>query len=203
MLKDYPPIALTIPHLKQTIGDHVAAAKMAIECGFDGVEIHGGNGYLVDQFINSNVNRRTDEYGGSSEKRGAFAIELVKAVGEAVGEGKVSLKLSPWGVYNDMGDESRFETYSALLRDLKKEVPGVSYVAFVEPRMEELGGFEESWGKGVEIGLKWARELLGETPVMSAGGWDGENIWGVVESGRVDMCAFGRWFIANPDMPER
>ena len=206
MLKDYPPLELTPSHLQQTISDHVAAAKMAMDCGFDGVEIHGGNGYLVDQFLNSNVNKRTDAYGGSAVKRGRLAVELVREVEEVVGEGNVSLKLSPWGLYNDMGDEERFETWSALLRNLKKEVPAVSYVAFVEPRMEELTdneAFENSWGKGRSIDMKWAREILGDTPVMSAGGWDGENIWGVVESGRVDMCAFGRWFIANPDMPDR
>jgi 2,4-dienoyl-CoA reductase-like NADH-dependent reductase (Old Yellow Enzyme family) len=206
MLKDYPPIELTIPHIQKTIADHVAAAKMAMECGFDGVEIHGGNGYLVDQFLNSNVNTRTDDYGGSPEKRGKFAVELVKAVGDAIGEGNVSLKLSPFGLYNDMGDEARFETWSALLKNLKKEVPEVSYVAFVEPRMEEMTdneAFEKSWGKDRKVELSWAREILGSTPVMSAGGWDGENVWGVVECGRVDMCAFGRWFIANPDMPDR
>ena len=133
-------------------------------------------------------------------------MELVKAVGEAIGDRNVSLKLSPFGLHNDMADEARFETWSALLRKLKKEVPVVSYVAFVEPRMEELSGneeFEKSWGKERDVNLGWATEILRDTPVMSAGGWDGENIWGVVEGGRADMCAFGRWFIANPDMPDR
>jgi 2,4-dienoyl-CoA reductase-like NADH-dependent reductase (Old Yellow Enzyme family) len=160
---------------------------------------------MVDQFLNSNVNKRTDAYGGSSEKRCKFAVELVKAVGDAIGEENVSFKVSPFGIYNDMGDESRFETWSALLKLLKKEVPRVSYVAFVEPRTAEVTteSFEKSWGKGRKIDLDWARESLGATPLMSAGGWDADNVWGVVEEGRVDMCAFGRWFIANPDIVER
>lgn len=206
MLKDYPPIELSPSHIERTLEDHVKAAKMAMEAGFNGVEIHGGNGYLVDQFLNSNVNRREDEWGGTPEKRGRFAIELVKRVGEAIGVENVSLKISPFGLYNDMNDDSRFETYTALLKGLKKEAPTLSYVAFVEPRMEELTNntvFEKSWGKGRPVDFIWAKEILGSTPVMSAGGWDGDNIWGVVEKGIVDLCAFGRWFIANPDMPER
>ena len=103
-------------------------------------------------------------------------MELIKRIGLVVGQENVSLKLSPWGLYNDMGDEERFETWSALLRNLKKEAPRVSYVTFVEPRMEELidnEAFQDSWGKGRPIDLNWARNLLGETPIMSAGGWGG------------------------------
>jgi 2,4-dienoyl-CoA reductase-like NADH-dependent reductase (Old Yellow Enzyme family) len=204
MYKDFPPIELTPSHIAQTIADYVSAAKMAIESGFDGIEIHGGNGYLVDQFLNSNVNIRTDSYGGDAAGRCRFLLELVEGIGGAIGEEKVAVRLTPWGVYNDMFDENRWETWSFLCLELGKRFPRLSYVHFVEVRQEELPLFEQSWGIDRPTDLKWAKEALGSLiPVISAGIWDEESIWGAVETGRVDGCVFARWFVSNPDLVER
>lgn len=189
-LKDYPPIELSVSHVKRTITDYVAAAKMAMEAGFDGVEIHGGNGYLVEQFLSSNANVRTDDYGGSSSRRCKFALDLVAAVGDAIGIQKVAVSLSPFGVYGDMHDEQRWEAWSFLCRELRRLSKGrLSYVSFIEARKDELaamGEFEKSWGTGREVGLGWARECLGpHIKVLSAGVWDGESVWEGVEKGVV------------------
>ena len=101
-LNDKPevPRALTVPEIKQYVKDYAQAARNAIEAGFDGVEIHGANGFLIDQFLQDVVNERTDEYGGSIEGRSRFGLEVVKAVVEAVGEDRTGIRLSPWGVFN-------------------------------------------------------------------------------------------------------
>jgi 2,4-dienoyl-CoA reductase-like NADH-dependent reductase (Old Yellow Enzyme family) len=203
MYKDFPPEALSEDGIKRTISDHVAAAKMAIRAGFDGVELHGGNGYLLEQFLSSNVNKRMDKYGGSSEKRCAFVLELLEEVGKVIGLENVSLRLSPWGVYNDMSDEARWDTWSFLCKEIKRRFGGISYVSFVEPRMEEREQFIESWGKERDISLKGFKEILEGIPVISAGGWNAETCWGAVEEGRIDACAFARWFVSNPDLVER
>jgi 2,4-dienoyl-CoA reductase-like NADH-dependent reductase (Old Yellow Enzyme family) len=193
---------MTEVHLKRTVRDFVTAAKNAIEAEFDGVEIHAGNGYLLEQFLGSGVNKRTDAYGGSAEKRCRFVVEVVEAVGKAIGIENVAVRLSPWGVYNDIDDDDRFETWGTLCR-LLGEVGRISYVHFVEAREEERGQWERSWGIGRELGFGWARVGLGSIPVLSAGVWDGESVWGAIEKGRVDACVFARWFVSNPDLVER
>jgi 2,4-dienoyl-CoA reductase-like NADH-dependent reductase (Old Yellow Enzyme family) len=206
-LKDYPPIALSPQHIKQTIADYVSAAKMAIAAGFDGIEIHGGNGYLVEQFLSSNINVRDDEWGGSPESRCKFALELVKEIGEAIGIHKVAMRLSPFGTYGDVHDEQRWETWSCLCKSLRELSKGrLSYVSFVEARKEDVVGerFERSWGQGREVNLGWARDCLGlHIKVFSAGGWDSESVWEGVEKGEVAGFVFARWFVSNPDLVER
>jgi 2,4-dienoyl-CoA reductase-like NADH-dependent reductase (Old Yellow Enzyme family) len=206
-LKDYPPIELSLDHLQATIADYVRAAEMAMEAGFDGVEIHGGNGYLVEQFLSSNVNVRIDDYGGSPEKRCKFAIDLVAAVGAAIGIHRVAIRLSPFGIYGDMHDSQRYETWSCLCKRLREVSSGkLSYVSFIEARNEDIEGkdFEQSWGAGRKVGLGWARECLGpHVKVFSAGGWDGESVWGGLEKGEVAGFVFARWFVSNPDLVER
>jgi 2,4-dienoyl-CoA reductase-like NADH-dependent reductase (Old Yellow Enzyme family) len=126
-LKDFPPIELTEEHLKKTVQDFVTAARNAIQAGFDGIEIHAGNGYLLEQFLGSGVNRRTDAYGGSAEKRSRLVVEVVEEVGKAIGIENVAVRLSPWGVYNDIDDGDRFETWSTLCR-LLGNLGEMSYV---------------------------------------------------------------------------
>lgn len=131
---DFPPVEMSVEHIKKTIADFVRTAKWAVEeCGFDGVEVHGGNGYLVEQFLASNVNKRTDPYGGSCEKRCAFALELMDDLSKAVGEANVAIRLSPFGVFNQIRAEQRLETWQTLCRRLKEAHPGLSYVSFIEP----------------------------------------------------------------------
>lgn len=130
---DNPPIELTIDHIKKTIQDYVRTAKWAIECGFDGVEVHGGNGYLPEQFLASNVNKRIDAYGGSPEKRCAFTLELMQELSKAIGEENLAIRLSPFGLFNQIRCEQRMETWTTLCRKLKEAHPNLSYVSFIEP----------------------------------------------------------------------
>lgn len=131
-LADHPPSAMTAAKITQTIGDYVAAARTAVTtCGFDGVEVHGGNGYLPDQFLSSNINRRTDEYGGTPEKRCRFVLELMGALAGAVGQERVAIRLSPFGLFNQARGEQRLETWGHLCRELRSMLPAMSYVSFI------------------------------------------------------------------------
>jgi 2,4-dienoyl-CoA reductase-like NADH-dependent reductase (Old Yellow Enzyme family) len=163
-LSDHPPIELTADHIKQTIRDYCAAAKTAVEIGFDGVEVHGGNGYLPEQFLSSNINKRTDEYGGTPEKRCKFVLDLMDELAKTVGEYNLAIRLSPFGLYNQTRSEQRVETWSHLCRELKKSHPKLSYVSFIEPRYEQIFSeaekqkFLDSWGLP-EVDLSLFREI--------------------------------------------
>jgi 2,4-dienoyl-CoA reductase-like NADH-dependent reductase (Old Yellow Enzyme family) len=141
--KDFPPTELSVEGIKRTIGDYVAEAKAAIfKCGFDGVEVHGGNGYLPEQFLSSNINTRNDDYGGSPQKRCRFVLELMQALKGAIGEDKLAIRLSPFGLYNETRGLERMETWGHLCRELKKAM-NLSYVHFIEPRYEQVFSTEE------------------------------------------------------------
>lgn len=132
-LAAHPPIELTIPHIKQTIQDYCKAAETAMKIGFDGVELHGGNGYLPEQFLSSNINKRTDEYGGTPEKRCRFVLELMDELANTIGEENLSIRLSPFGLFNQTRGEQRLETWTYLCEQLKQTHPTLSYVSFIEP----------------------------------------------------------------------
>ncbi|KAM0475139.1 hypothetical protein ACHAPX_007273 [Trichoderma viride] len=205
---DQLPLELTVDHIKKTIKDYCAAAKTAMEIGFDGVELHGGNGYLPEQFLSSNINKRTDEYGGTPEKRCKFVLDLMAELAAAIGEDNLAIRLSPFGLFNQARSEQRLETWGHLCRELKKSHPGLSYVSFIEPRYEQIFSeaekqkFLDSWGLA-KVDLSLFRDIWGETPFFSAGGFDHVNSWGIIESGRYDALIYGRYFISNPDLVER
>lgn len=207
-IADHPPIELTHEHIKKTIQDFCDAAKTAMEVGFDGVEIHCGNGYLPEQFLSSNANKRTDEYGGSPKKRCTFVLELMEEVAKVIGQENSAIRLTPFGLFNQARGEQRVETWSHLCRELKKRLPDLSYVSFIEPRYEQIFSeaekqkFLDSWGLP-DVDLSAFREIFGDTPFFSAGGFDDKNSWGVLESGKYDALLYGRYFISNPDLPER
>jgi 2,4-dienoyl-CoA reductase-like NADH-dependent reductase (Old Yellow Enzyme family) len=141
--RDFPLTELSHEGIQRQIADYVAAAKTAVEeCGFDGIEIHGGNGYLPEQFLSSNINKRTDDYGGSPEKRCKFVLELMSALAEAVGENRLAIRLSPFGLYNQARGIQRLETWGHLCRELKQRHK-LSYVHFIEPRYEQVHGLQE------------------------------------------------------------
>lgn len=143
LYKDYPPSGLDVAGIKRVIGEYVTEAKAAVEeCSFDGIEVHGGNGYLPEQFLSSNINKRTDDYGGSPEKRCKFVLELMGALRDAIGENKVALRLSPFGLYNEARGEQRLETWGHLCKELKKMMQ-LSYIHFIEPRFEQVFSVEE------------------------------------------------------------
>ncbi|KAJ0422957.1 hypothetical protein BJY00DRAFT_322126 [Aspergillus carlsbadensis] len=204
----HPPIELTVEHIHRTIEDYCNAAKAAIEAGFDGVELHSGNGYLPEQFLSSNINKRTDEYGGSPEKRCRFVLELMDKLVKTVGEENLAIRLSPFGLFNQARGEQRVETWTHLCKELKRAHPSLSYVSFIEPRYEQIftttekDSFLASWGLS-NIDLTSFRQIFGSTPFFSAGGWDDKNSWGVLESGRYDALLYGRFFTSNPDLVER
>ncbi|PSN68231.1 FMN-linked oxidoreductase [Corynespora cassiicola Philippines] len=207
--RDYPPVELSVDHIEKTIDDYCRTAKWAMEeCGFDGVEIHGGNGYLVEQFLASNINKRTDEYGGSPEKRCKFALDLVDALSKAIGEENLAIRLTPFGLFNQQRSAERLETWGHLSRKLKETHPRLSYVSFIEPRYEQIFSesekqqFLDSWGLS-KVDLSTFREIFGDTPFFSAGGFDDKNSWDALESGRYDGLLYGRYFISNPDLPRR
>ena len=124
---------MTVEHIQQTIGDYCRAAQLAMQIGFDGVEIHAGNGYLPEQFLSSNINKRQDAYGGSPERRCQFVFELMAEVAKVIGEHNLSIRLSPFGLFNQARGEQRLETWSHLCEGLKRDLPLLSYVSFIEP----------------------------------------------------------------------
>lgn len=209
-LRDHPPVAMTVPQIQQTIADYCRAARAAVEeCGFDGVELHAGNGYLPEQFLSSNVNTRTDAYGGSPEKRCTFVLELMGALAGAVGGAhRLAIRLSPFGMYNQARGTQRLETWGHLSRELKQALPDLSYVSFIEPRYEQIfspaekQAFLAAWGLP-EVDLAPFRRAWTGTPFFSSGGFTDANCWGVFEENGYDALLFGRYFISNPDLVDR
>lgn len=207
-IAEHPPVELTDEHINKTIGDYCDVAKAAMDVGFDGVELHGANGYLPEQFLSSNSNHRTDKYGGSPEKRCTFVLELMEALATSIGQDNLAIRLSPFGLFNQARSEQRVETWTHLCRELKQRLPQLSYVSFIEPRYEQIFSeaekqkFLESWNLP-NVDLSSFRAIFGDTPFFSAGGFDDTNSWGVIESGKCDALLYGRYFISNPDLPER
>jgi len=188
-LKDMPvPRAMSIDEIRTTIDDFAHAAKRAIEAGADGVEIHGANGYLVQQFLSANANLRDDEYGGSIEGRARFAIETAAAVADAIGADRTGIRLSPGSTFNaiDEGDE-----YEALYRYLVAELAklDLAYVHVVHHGNEPLVQ---------DIRRLWPNALLVNRPGQAL-----EKIAADVEAGLADVMTIGRWALANPDFIER
>lgn len=131
---DFPPEEMSIAQIKSTIEDHCRAARRAMDIGFDGVELHAGNGYICEQFLSSNINKRTDRYGGTPQKRCTFVLEMMDALADAVGGAEnLAIRLSPFGLFNQARGEERVETWSHLCTELKRKLPRLSYVSFIEP----------------------------------------------------------------------
>lgn len=184
------PSALTTEEVKATIGEFVTAAKNAIEAGFDGVELHGANGYLIEQFIRPSSNQRTDEYGDHTK----FVLEVTSAVAAAIGKEKTGIRLSPYGVFNDMPyDASLDNLYERIFEGLNEI--GILYLHLVD---HSSGGAPE-----VPFSIKaTAREKFRQILILS-GGYDKEKADADLDSGKADLIAFGKPFISNPDLVER
>ena len=161
---------------------------------------------MPEQFLSSNINTRSDAYGGSPENRTKFVLDLLSALASTIGSHNVGIRLSPFGLCHQTRSTQRIETWSHLCRGIAKL--SLSYVHFIEPRWEQLHSLQDKAaflsGAGLgDITLAPFRALLGSTPVISAGGWNSDNCWDVVEDGEVDALAFGRLFLANPDFVDR
>lgn len=194
-VQDYPtPRAMSLDEVKQAVQEYVKASENAIEAGFDGVELHGANGYLIEQFIAPNTNQRTDEYGGSVENRSRFALEVAEAAGRAIGFDKLGIRLSPYGVFNDIKPYPEAdETYRHLAEKLNEL--GLVYLHLVD---------HSSMGAPIvpEQLVNDIRERFTKTLILS-GGYDVERAEAVLESGKADLVAFGRPVLTTPDFVER
>ena len=187
------PEVMTVDDIRTTIDEYAQAARNAIAAGFDGVELHGANGYLLEQFIRPNTNQRDDDYGGSIENRARFVLEVVEATTDAIGHHKVGIRLSPYGVFNDMPlYDDMEEDYTYLAQELDSQ--DVVYVHLVDH--SSMGAPE------VPASIKeiYRDEYCG-TLILS-GGYDAQRAEKDLP-GKADLIAVGRPFLANPDLPGR
>jgi N-ethylmaleimide reductase len=193
------PRALETEEIAEIVESFRQGAKNAKLAGFDGVELHGANGYLVEQFLQSRTNRRNDRYGGSIENRYRFLSETVDALISVWGSDRVAVRLSPYGVANESGDDNPVPLYRHVLGQLDRL--RLAYLHFIEPRSSGAGRADVNH-QNVPSALElfksdWSGVLIG------AGGFDGASAEAAVASGKADAIAFGRAFIANPDLPMR
>lgn len=162
---------------------------------------------VPDQFLHSNINIRTDAYGGTPEKRCKFVLDLISALASAVGASQIGVRLEPCGLYNHTRGTERVETWTYLCRELKK-AHQLSYVHFIEPRFDRIDsekekkGFYANWSLP-KVSNEVFRKAMGDTPCISAGGWDDQNCVNAVEEGQYDALAFAKWFASTPDLPAR
>lgn len=188
------PKEMNKEEIAMTLKEYVTASKNALEAGFDGVELHAANGYLLEQFLNPGTNKRQDEYGGSIENRCKFVLEVTAAVADAIGKDKVGIRVSPYGAFGDMpGYDEVDETYSYLTKELNKL--GIVYVHIVDH--SSMGTPEVPLEIKQEIRKQFSRTLI------LSGGYDKQRAEEDLEKGLGDLVAFGRPFIANPDLVSR
>ncbi|KAH8802425.1 hypothetical protein F5884DRAFT_802025 [Xylogone sp. PMI_703] len=192
------PTALTEEEIENYIDLYAQAAKNAIKAGFDAVEIHGANGYLVDQFISDNANKRTDKWGGSVENRCRFPLEIIKAVSDAIGSDRTALRLSPYSPFQEMRMEDPRPTFSYLVRELKKL--NIAFLHIVLPRVSGNADVESTDSIDYLIDI-WGNQ----SPLLIAGGFTAELAKQYVEQHANNniVVVFGRYYIANPDLPFR
>ncbi|MDB5485242.1 MAG: alkene reductase [Tardiphaga sp.] len=193
------PRALETDEIAGIIESYRDGARNALEAGFDGVELHGANGYLLEQFLQSRSNRRTDRYGGSIENRSRLLLETTRAIIEVWGADRVGVRLSPYGVANDSGEADPMPLYMHVIGELA--ALKVAYVHFVEPRSSGAGRAEVDH-KDVPSACELFRPHW-QGVLITAGGFDAASANAALAGGHADIIAFGRAFIANPDLPER
>ncbi|XP_022737325.1 12-oxophytodienoate reductase 2-like [Durio zibethinus] len=190
-----PPRRLRTDEIPQVVDDFRLAARNAMEVGFDGVEIHGAHGYLIDQFMKDQVNDRTNQYGGSLENRCRFALEVVEAVANEIGADKVAIRLSALADYMESRDSNPNALGLYMAKSLNKY--GILYCHTVEPRMRTLGEKFECH----DSLLPMRKGFNGSFIV--AGGYEREDGNQAVTENHTDLVAYGRLFLANPDLPRR
>jgi N-ethylmaleimide reductase len=193
------PRALQTSEIPGIVEAFRQAARNAKAAGFDGVEVHGANGYLIEQFLQSRSNLRTDQYGGSIENRGRLLMEVVQAVIEVWGADRVGVRLSPYGVANDSGEPDPMPLYTHAIQSLNPL--GLAYLHFIEPRSSGAGRAEVNW-QNVPSAMVLFRPIW-KGVLISAGGFTGEAAEAAIAAGHADAIAFGRIFISNPDLPRR
>jgi len=193
------PQALDLAGIEAIIADYRKAARNALLAGMDGVEIHAGNGYLLDQFINSASNQRNDRYGGSIENRARLLLDVVQAVTEEVGAERVAVRLTPMGRFMGMGDDTPEQTFGYIVAKLNDW--NLAYLHLVEPMMVGTVLDQDTDPRWDAI-IQQLRSAFNGV-LMLAGGYTGDTAEQAIAEGRADLIAFGRPFIANPDLPAR
>lgn len=193
MVEASPPRAMSLAEVRTTIEDYGRAAALARQAGFDGVEIHAANGYLPEQFLSTNTNHRTDAYGGALANRARFLLETVEAAAESFPLSRIGVRLSPLGPVNEIADDDPAATYAYAARRLSEL--GLGYVHLADtgalrgaPRLTDILGFMRPAFPG---------------PLLVNGGLSADAASDLIDRGLADLAAFGRAFLANPDLPER
>lgn len=191
------PRALETEEIPAIVEQYREAAKNALEAGFDGVEIHAANGYLIDQFLHDGSNKRTDRYGGSIENRARFLMEVVGAVTSIWDKNKVGIRLSPSSTFGTMFDSNKEALFNYVVSELNRF--NLAYLHIVEPRIQGNVTVEDD-GNG--LGARHFRPIYRGT-IITAGAYTRETGEAALERGDADLVAYGRLFIANPDLPKR
>jgi N-ethylmaleimide reductase len=187
------PREMTIQDIQQVIFDFKQAASNAIEAGFDGVEIHGAHGYLIDQFLKSETNHRLDAYGGNSENRMRFALEITEAIVSAIGKEKTGIRLSPFTSANDLKNNDIIDTFFKLVEKLNQM--GIAYLHLSEPEWEET--------EKIDTAFRIKLRNTFRNTIIVTGSKTPEIGKEILKNEYADLIGFGRKFISNPDYPER
>jgi len=187
------PREMTKEDITQAVEEFRQGAANAIAAGFDGVEIHAANGYLIDEFLRSNSNKRTDEYGGSKENRVRFLVEVTKAVIAEVGAERTGVRLSPFITFKDMGDPEILETIMIAAKELQKL--GVTYIHLCEADWDDAPEVPESFRQELRNAFK--------NTIIVTGNYTPDRAEEVLTNDYADLVGFGRKFLTNPDYPQR
>jgi len=194
MLEHSTPEGMDFEEIESTKAEYVRAARNAVVAGFDGIELHGANGYLLEQFLSPHSNQRTDHYGGTLENRARFVLEVATEISDAIGPDKTAIRLSPYGVFNEMPHYNEIDaTYAHLARELDKI--GIAYIHLVD---HSSGGAPE-----VPLSIKKTIRDGFKNTLILTGGYTMSDAERDVNSGLADLVGFGKPFISNPDLVDR
>jgi N-ethylmaleimide reductase len=193
MVPTDPPRALETAEIARVVDDYRRGAALAMQAGFDGVEIHGGNGYLIDQFLRATTNLRTDRYGGSTDNRIRFLAEVARAVAAEAGPTRTGVRLAPYITFKDMADPEIVDTILATAEMLADQE--IAYIHLAEADWDDAPVVPESFREAL-------RARFAST-IIVAGHYDHARAARILEAGHADLVAFGRSFVANPDLPRR
>ncbi len=193
-----PNRALETHEIAGLVESFRSAAARGVTAGFDGVELHAANGYIFDQFLQDGSNKRTDSYGGSFENRARFLLEATRAVVSVWGSNKVAVRLGPSGEFGDMSDSDPVGLFTYVASELAKL--DLAYLHLIEPRV--VGNVDDESKNQAPVAAQTIRKVY-EGTIIAAGGFKRDTAEAVLQAGDADLVAFGRDFIANPDLPER
>src|ERR1700723_802720 len=192
-----PHRALTVTETAGIVQNYRGAAERAMDAGFEGVELHAANGYLVDQFLQDGSNKRTDEYGGSIENRARLLFEVVEAMVSAWTHDRVGVRITPSGTFNAMSDSDPEALHAHVAEGLNRF--GLAYLHIIEPRMSGSLVIKEDQPP---VATEQARKIF-RGKIVANGGFEPESAAAAIDQGDADAISFGRYFISNPDLPRR